>query len=228
MGGEVGQRASAPKTQREKLADAVTGRAHGIRKLLGIDRSGPDPAETRQGQPLRPFTVPNMIGYARLASIPVFLVLAFNSGDGRSTAATLLYLWITLGDLLDGFVARVTGQYSRMGALLDPIVDRLSALSGAAVCWHFDLLPHWAIVALVAREIATLYLARFALRRGVDIEVSWIGRFATLFVFGGIFWTMVFDLWITQALFVAGVLIGIAATSAYARKGFLLEGSTST
>ena len=41
--------------------------------------------------------------------------------------ATLLYLWITLGDLLDGFLARATGQYSRMGALLDPIVDRLSA-----------------------------------------------------------------------------------------------------
>lgn len=219
--------AGGPKMERSALAEAVTGRAHGIRRVLGIDRSGPDPRETRQGQPLRPFTLPNFIGYARLASIPVFLVLAFDSGDGRSTAATLLYLWITLGDLLDGFLARVTGQYSRMGALLDPIVDRLSAISGAAVCWHFDLLPHWAIIALVVREFSTLFLARFALRRGVDIEVSWIGRIGTLFVFGGIFWTMVFDWWGTEALFIAGVAIGIAATSAYAKAGVLREGSTS-
>ena len=143
-----GGRRSGSDGERQTLAEAVTGRAHGVRKLLGLDRSGPDPAETRQGQPLRPFTLPNFVGYLRLLSIPLFLVLAFESGDGRSTPATLLYLWITLGDLLDGFLARVTGQYSRMGALLDPIVDRLAALAGAAVCWHFDLLPHWAIVAL--------------------------------------------------------------------------------
>jgi cardiolipin synthase len=210
------------------LAEAVTGRAHGVRRLLGIDRSGPDPRETRQGQPLRPFTLPNFVGYLRLLSIPLFLVLAFDSGDGRSTPATLLYLWITLGDLLDGFLARVTGQYSRMGALLDPIVDRLSALAGAAVCWHFDLLPHWAIVALAIRELATLFLAEFALRRNVDIEVTWIGRIATLLVFAGIFWSMVFDWWLTEAIFVAGVAIGIAATYVYVKAGVLRRGSTST
>lgn len=196
-----------------------TGRARGFRRLFGLDRSGPDPRETRQGQPLRPFTVPNLVGYLRLASIPLFLVLAFDSGDGRSTAASLLYLWITLGDYLDGFLARATGQYSRMGALLDPVVDRLSVLAGVSVCWHFDLLPHWAIVVLAVREIATLVLAEMALRRGVDIEITWIGRIGVFFVFGGIFWTMVFDWWGTRAVFLAGVAIGVAATWAYARSG---------
>jgi cardiolipin synthase len=225
---EEGDRRARLEARRQSVTDAVTGRAHGVRKLLGIDRSGPDPTETRQGQPLRPFTLPNFIGYLRLLSIPLFLVLAFDSGDGRSTPAVLLYLWITLGDLLDGFLARVTGQYSRMGALLDPIVDRLSALAGAAVCWHFHLLPRWAIVALAARELATLFLAEFALRRNVDIEVAWIGRIATLLVFGGIFWSMVFDWWLTQAVFVAGVAVGIAATYVYVKAGVLRRGSTST
>ena len=193
----------------------------GFRRLFGIDRSGPDPAETRRGQPLRPFTLPNLVGYARLASIPIFLVLAFDSGDGRTAAATLLYLWITLGDYADGFLARATGQYSRMGALLDPVVDRLSALSGAAVCWHFELLPRWAIVVLAVREVATVALAELALRRGVDIEITWIGRIATFLVFGGIFWTMVFEWWVTEAVFLAGVAIGVAATSVYVRAGLL-------
>jgi cardiolipin synthase len=210
---------------------AATGRARGFRRLFGIDRSGPDPAETRQGQPLRPFTIPNLVGYARLASIPVFLVLAFNSGDGRSTAATLLYLWITAGDYLDGFLARATGQYSRMGALLDPVVDRLAVLAGAAVCWKFELLPRWALALLAVREVATLILARMALRRGVDIEITWIGRVGVFFVFAGIFWTMVFDWWGTVALFFAGLVMGIIATWFYVRASLsrsVQEASSST
>ena len=146
-----------------------------------------------------------MVGYLRLASIPVFLVLAFSSDDGRDTTAALLYLWITFGDFVDGFLARATGQYSRLGALMDPVIDRLSALSGAAVCWHFDLLPE--VVAgrcSLVREVATVVLARAALRRGLDLEISWVGRLATFGVFGGLFWTLVIDSWLTVALFLVG------------------------
>lgn len=187
------------------------------RRLVGLDRSGPLPQQTRAGAPLRPFTLPNIVGYLRLASIPVFLYLAFDSGDGRVASATLLYLWITLGDFIDGFLARATGQYSRLGALLDPVVDRLSALAGVAVAWHFELLPRWALLALAVREIVTLALARAALRRGADIEVSWVGRVATLFTFGGLFWSLVLDSWVTVAIFLIGVALGIAATLLYIR-----------
>ena len=48
-------------------------------------------------------------------------------------------------DYLDGITARVTGQYSRLGTLLDPLVDRLLVLCGVVVTWHFDLLPRWAL-----------------------------------------------------------------------------------
>ena len=185
------------------------------RRLVGLDRSGPLPTQTRAGAPLRPFTLPNLVGYLRLASIPVFLYLAFESDDGRVAGATLLYLWITLGDYLDGFLARATGQYSRMGALLDPVVDRLSALAGAAVNWHFDFLPRWSLVVLALRELATVALARMALRRGIDLEISWVGRVGTFFTFGGLFWSLVFDHWITVAIFLVGVALGVVATAAY-------------
>ena len=188
-----------------------------LRRLVGLDRSGPDPQQTRAGAPLRPFTLPNLVGYLRLASIPVFLYIALESDDGRVAAATLLYLWITLGDYLDGFLARATGQYSRMGALLDPVVDRLSALAGVVVCWHFDFLPHWALIVLAAREVATLILARMMLRRGVDLEISWVGRVATFFTFAGLFWSLVFESWVTVAAFLIGVVLGIVATALYAQ-----------
>ncbi|HEX5956056.1 MAG TPA: CDP-alcohol phosphatidyltransferase family protein [Solirubrobacterales bacterium] len=187
------------------------------RRLFGIDRSGPLPRETRRGAPLRPWTIPNLVGYVRLAAIPVFLVLAFESGDGRATAPALIFLAIAAGDYVDGFLARATGQYSRMGALLDPVVDRLTVLSGAVVCWHFELLPRWALAVLAAREIVTLVLAQMALRREVDLEINWIGRIGVFLVFSGIFWSMVLDWWIIRAGFVVGVAISVLATIVYIR-----------
>ena len=187
------------------------------RRLVGLDRSGPLPQQTRAGAPLRPFTLPNLVGYLRLASIPVFLYIALSSDDGRVASATVLYLWITLGDYVDGFLARATGQYSRMGALLDPVVDRMSALAGVIVCWHFDFLPHWSLALLAIRELVTLMLARASLRRGIDLEISWVGRVATLFTFGGLFWSLVIDSWITVAIFLIGVALGLVATTLYVR-----------
>ena len=187
------------------------------KRLLGIDRSGPEPAQTRAGQPLRPFTLPNLIGYIRLAAIPVYLVIAFGSGDGRDPLAAAIFVAIALGDLLDGFVARATGQYSRMGALLDPVVDRLTILAGAAVCWNFELLPRWAIAALVVREVVTVILAEVGLRSGVDIEINWIGRIAVFLIMGGIFWAQVVDWLVIEIGFSIGVLISILATVLYSR-----------
>ena len=187
------------------------------RRLFGIDRSGPLPSQTRRGAPLHPWTIPNLVGYLRLAAIPVFLALAFNTEDGRAVAPALLYLAITAGDYLDGFLARATGQYSRMGALLDPVVDRAAVLAGAVVCWHFELLPRWALALLAVREVATLVLAQLALRRGIDLEINWIGRIAVFLIFGGIFWSMVLDWWIIRAGFVVGVLMSVIATLIYVR-----------
>jgi len=187
------------------------------RRLLGLDRSGPAPLQTRAGQPLRPFTLPNIIGYVRLAAIPVFCILAFGSGDGRDGLAAAIFLAIALGDLLDGFVARATGQYSRLGALLDPIVDRLTILAGAAVCWNFGLLPRWAIALLAAREATTLVLSYYGLHRGVDLEITWVGRIAVFLIMGGIFWSMVFDWAILRIGFCVGVGLALVATTLYVR-----------
>lgn len=187
------------------------------RRLLGIDRSGPEPAATRAGQPLRPFTLPNLIGYVRLAAIPVFLAIALGSDDGRDALASAIFLAIALGDLADGFVARATGQYSRLGALLDPVVDRLTILAGAVVCWHFELLPRVAIALLVAREVVTLALARYGLRHGADLEITWVGRIAVFLIMGGIFWSMVLDWTIIEIGFCVGVALSVLATVLYVR-----------
>jgi cardiolipin synthase (CMP-forming) len=190
-----------------------------LRRLLGLDRTAPAPRATRPGQPLHPLTIPNLVGYVRLAAIPVFLYLALDSGDGRTASAAILFAAIAGGDYVDGFLARATGQYSRMGALLDPIVDRLTVLSGAVVCWHFELLPRWALAVLVLRELVTVVLAQAALRRGLQLEINWLGRWAVWPVMAAIFFAMVMDSWFPTALLMLGLVTAILATVLYMRIG---------
>ena len=195
------------------------GRRKGFRRQFGLDRSGPPPRQTRPGQPLRPWTIPNLVGYLRLAGLPVFLVIAFSSGDGRDAAAAVIFWLIAVGDYVDGFLARATGQYSRMGALLDPLVDRLTILCGAAVCWHFELLPRWALAVLAVRELVTLILAQVYLRRVGEIEINWLGRIAVAPVMAAIFFAMISESVAWNAMLILGLLLGILGTIAYVRTG---------
>ena len=194
-----------------------------VRRILGLDRTAPPPLQTRQGEPLRPFTIPNMVGYARLAGLPVFLYIAMDSGDGRSATAAALFWLIAVGDYVDGFLARVTGQYSRMGALLDPVIDRLTILAGGYVCWHFELLPRWALVLLAVREIATVWLARYGLRRGIDIDINWFGRAAVLPIMAAIFFAMIVEGPLPEILLYLGLVLAIAATILYVRHAQLVS-----
>jgi cardiolipin synthase len=195
------------------------GRRKGFRRQFGLDRSGPPPRQTRPGQPLRPWTIPNAVGYARLAALPVFLAIAFSSGDGRDAAAAAIFWAVAVGDYVDGFLARATGQYSRMGALLDPVVDRVAILCGAAVCWHFELLPRWALALLAARELVTLLLAQIYLRRVGELEINWLGRIAIWPTMAAIFFAMISESIAWDVLLYLGVGLGILGTVAYVRTG---------
>ena len=186
-------------------------------RLLGLDRSGPPPPETRRGAPLNPWTIPNAIGFVRLALLPVFLVFAFESGDGRSVTAAVIYAVVGGTDYLDGIAARVTGQYSRLGALLDPLTDRVLVASGAIVCWHFELLPRWALLVLAARELIMLFLGQAVLRRGLDIEINMLGRWGVWPTMFSLFLAMLSDTWVAEALLYLGIAMSIAATAQYVR-----------
>ncbi len=189
------------------------------RRLFGIDRSGPPPEETVAGRPLNPWTIPNAIGYVRLALIPVFLIVALSSHGGQSVLAAVLFAVIGWSDYLDGFTARLTGQYSRMGALLDPIVDRLLVISGMVVCWRFELLPRWAIAVVVARELFVLALSRYGLSRGVELRINWPGRLAVAPIMGAPFFAILGVHWLALVLLYAGMALALIATVLYIQDG---------
>jgi cardiolipin synthase len=190
-----------------------------VRRLLGLDRSGPPPYQTQAGGPLRPWTIPNAIGFLRLALIVPFLVIALSSSDGTGALPAGLFAAIGLGDYLDGIAARLTGQYSRLGALMDPAADRLLVISGVVVCWRFALLPRGALAVLAGRELLMLVLGRYALKRGVELQINWPGRLAVAPVMGSLFFAMTGLRAVGEALLYLGLALALLATGLYIRSG---------
>ncbi len=188
-------------------------------RLSGLDRSGPPPPQVAAGEPLRPWTIPNAIGFVRIALIPVFLVAALSGAAGPSVLAAVLFAVIGWGDYADGIAARVTGQYSRLGALMDPVTDRLLAISGVVVCWHFALLPRWALAVLIARELAMLALGRYGLARGVELRINWPGRLSVAPLMGAFFFAMIGLEGLGAVLLYVGLALALAASALYVREG---------
>lgn len=128
-------------------------------------------------------TWPNALSALRLAGVPVFLWLILGP---RTTAADGIAVGILamagLSDWLDGKLARMLNQTSRLGQMLDPAADRLyigASLVGLAVR---GFIPWWLFGALVIREgcmaFALLVLRRRTVYRG--LQVSFVGKTATL------------------------------------------------
>jgi len=227
LGGGAGGGAAKPdpfapgQTPRER-AEAARERAEAsaerarltFRRLSGLDRSGPPPPETLAGQPLHVWTIPNAIGMVRLALIPAFLRAAW-SGDGLGRRPAMLFAVIAWSDYADGIAARLTGQYSRFGRILDPLVDRLLVIAGVAVCWRFRLLPRSGLAVLVGREVGMMGLVRWGLKRNLDIEVNWFGRAGVWPVMSAPFFAMRENRRIAHACLFSGLPLILAATGRY-------------
>ncbi len=155
----------------------------------------------------------------RLALIPLFLIVALSSRNGTGVAPATLFAVIGWGDYADGIAARLTRQYSRLGALMDPVTDRLLVISGVVVCWDFRLLPRWALAALAARELLMLGLGRYGIRRGVDLRINWPGRLAVAPVMGSFFFAMADLRTLGRVMLFVGLALALLASALYVWTG---------
>ena len=198
-----------------------------FRRLTGLDRSGPPPAATRRDAPWHVWTIPNAIGFFRAALIPLFLVLALSSDEGTDVLPAILFAVVAWGDYADGIAARLTGQYSKFGAVMDPVIDRMLVLAGVIVVWKFETLPHWALIVLLAREVFQLFYGQWALRHGIDLYVNWPGRIAVWPLMSSLFAALLGWELLGEILLYIGLVFALIASAMYVQEG-VRKVSTST
>lgn len=131
----------------------------------------------------RIFTVPNVISFARLCLVPLFLVLLFS---GYNLAATLLFALAAGTDWVDGQIARRTNAVSRLGQLLDPAVDRILMIAGVCGLFLVGRLPLWIILVVLVRDLLLLVGGAWLIKRyRVRVAVVYPGKVATTLLFVG-------------------------------------------
>jgi cardiolipin synthase (CMP-forming) len=125
----------------------------------------------------RVLTVPNAISLLRLLGLPVFVWLMIGpQAYGKAFAVLVL---IASTDWVDGYVARRFDQVSRLGRVLDPLIDRAMLATTGVTLVVVGFLPWAVLAAVVVRDVLLLAGAAVVFRGVPDIPVSRLGKFAT-------------------------------------------------
>ncbi|WP_018024148.1 CDP-alcohol phosphatidyltransferase family protein [Corynebacterium ulceribovis] len=125
----------------------------------------------------RVWTVPNMLSFLRILLVPVFAWLLVGPGEYGWALALLAFSSVT--DWVDGKIARMFNLQTKLGQYLDPAADRLLVLVTPIVFVVVGILPLWAAVALVLRDVLLAPTLLIYRRRNLDSHVMYLGKAAT-------------------------------------------------
>ncbi|NMO00308.1 CDP-alcohol phosphatidyltransferase family protein [Gordonia sp. TBRC 11910] len=135
------------------------------------------------------WTVPNALSVGRLILIPVFIyVLLVAKADGW---AFVILLVSGFTDWLDGKLARLLDQGSKLGALLDPAADRLYIIVIPICMGIREFVPWWLIAVIIGRDVLLFATAPLLKSRGlVALPVLYIGKAATFALMSAFPWIL--------------------------------------
>jgi len=138
------------------------------------------------------WTVPNALSFARLLGVPLFLWLVL---VGLEWWALGILIFAGLSDWLDGKLARMLNQTSRLGTVLDPAADRLYIFATLIGLTVSEIVPLWLTAALVARELFMGLVLLVVRRQGYgSLPVHFVGKAATLALLYAFPWLLLGDL----------------------------------
>jgi cardiolipin synthase len=130
------------------------------------------------------YTIPNIITFIRIFLIPIILYLLFSENPNIVLIAGLLFIISSVSDYFDGYLARTLNQSSKLGALLDPIADKLLIASVIIVLVDTGVISNIHVVPaiiILLREIAISGLREFLAKLNTDMPVSKLAKYKTTF-----------------------------------------------
>jgi CDP-diacylglycerol--glycerol-3-phosphate 3-phosphatidyltransferase len=212
----------APGPEIAALGPASEGALEGV--AMGVDETGDPhtpilPQMEARAVPLPLAQLPNALTVARLALIPVFVVLMVRAGQRPSWPAGVTFGIAGITDQVDGFLARRWRVESRFGRFADPLADRLMIDAAVILLFAYDRLPWAGLAVILGRDVVLLAGSVFLAPRGVEIDVNLFGKAATWVLYAAIFFRIVTHRstnWPLD-LFWAGIALALLAGTVYAR-----------
>ena len=132
------------------------------------------------------YSIPNLITYFRLLSIPFILVFYLSGIYILQLLAFIIFILASLSDFLDGYLARKLNQTSVLGKILDPIADKLLVILAFMMFINSDLLNTYTtigILIITAREIIVMTMREITAHQGIMIDVIRLSKLKTTLQF---------------------------------------------
>ena len=124
--------------------------------------------------------LPNKLSILRVLLIPVMVLFMYLPGWPMVLLSTAVFGAAAYTDYLDGHIARRDGLVTDFGKFIDPVADKLLNLSAMIMLTHAGLLPHWAVIVILARELAVDGLRMVAVGQGRVIAAGKLGKIKTV------------------------------------------------
>ena len=121
--------------------------------------------------------LPNVLTLGRIFLIPVFVMVFMAPTPDRSLVAAVIFTVAAVTDLLDGYIARRTGQVTKLGKLLDPIADKLLVLSALILLMNVDRVSALVAILIIARELAVTGVRAIAASERLIIAAETTGKY---------------------------------------------------
>lgn len=124
-------------------------------------------------------TFPDQLTVARALAVPIVVVLFTWDFEDHAYWATAVFVVAMATDQVDGWLARRRNQTSALGALLDPIADKVLVLAMLVMLVGEGVSPAWMVAAIVAREFLVSGLRLAAIQRHVVLAARDLGKVKT-------------------------------------------------
>lgn len=130
--------------------------------------------------------IPNLFTLIRIVLVPLLIILLIN---GRFFDALIVFSLAGVTDAFDGLIARILRQKTKIGAILDPIADKLLLTSSYVTLAVVGKLPNWLAIVVISRDVIIVLgvLILFLLQADVEIRPTILGKLTTLLQLGAIF-----------------------------------------
>ena len=144
--------------------------------------------ETAPRSDAGPYSVPNLLTYARILAVPAIVACFFfetrvlEGGDWARWTALAIYIVASVTDWFDGYLARAWNQASNIGKMLDPIADKLLVSVCLLLLAAFGTIKGWVIwaaVIILCREILVSGLREYLAALSVSVPVTWLAKWKT-------------------------------------------------
>ena len=169
--------------------------------------------------------LPNRLTVARVALIPVMVVLMYVGGTVCNLLAAAVFCLAAFTDFLDGHIARSRGIVTDLGKFLDPVADKLLTLSAFIMLIQQGLMPAWATVVILARELCVDGLRMVAVTKGQVIAAGKLGKIKTVSQIVLILWLMLLRQPVTQSLLSGALCLIVVVLTLWSGADYFVKNS---